>query len=164
MKKILILLYFMLVGCASNIMVYESQTGLPVKNYELTISSTYGMKTMFHIVQSKEVSKESSIPVYLNLYETYSLDSDNTKKVEMVIRVYNPKKEKYRIYKEVKHRPPFSWNYQESKSDIYYGNDLDKTFQLVCPVDKGNYIVSAVVLSEDNIPLSVYQDFKYVIK
>lgn len=167
MKKILIAFVGLLLmtGCAT-VAVYESQTGLPARNYELLISSpaSSNIKTTFFIVQTQEVSQESSIPVYLNLYQKYSLDGDKTKKVEMVLRVYNPKKEKYRVWKEVKYRPAFAWDYQESSKNIYTGDDPDKTFQLVCPTDKGNYLVTTIVYLEDGTPLAMYHDFKYAIK
>ena len=167
MKKIMILFIslLMMTGCAT-VSVYESQTGLPARNYELIISSpsNSGIKTLFHIAQTLEVSQESSIPVYLNLYQSYSLDGDKTKRVEMVLRVMNPKKEKYRVFKEVSYRESFGWDYQTSSQDIYTGNDIDKSFQLICPTKKGNYKVTTIVYSDDGIPLAMYNDFKYAVK
>lgn len=167
MKKLLpIILILLVMGCASKVMVYESQTGLPARNYELIISNpSNNIKTSFHIVQMLEVSQESSIPVYLNLYEKYSLDGEKTKRVEMVLRVLNPKKEKFRIFKEVKYREAFGWDYEESVQNIFVGDDTDKTFQLVCPTNKkGNYLITVIVYSEEGIPLAMYNDFKYSVK
>lgn len=166
--RIFILIIIMVFsGCATTPIVYESSTGMPAKNYEIymTSPSRSEIKTIFHIVQNIETSRESYVPQYLDLYQEYKLDSTKTKDVNMVIRIYNPKKEKYRVIKVVESRPQWEWNFKKETIQIYNGNDVDKTFQLICPTEKGNYKVSATIVAEDDgLPIAMYPEFKYIMK
>jgi hypothetical protein len=168
MKKILLpfIAIMFLVGCATETIVYEQSTGLPARNYEiyLTSPSRSEIKTIFHIVRTVEKSQESTVPEYLDLYREYKLPEKDTKGLHMVIRVWNPKKDKYKVVKVIEQRPEFEWDFNRKVTEIYNGSDEDKSFQLVCPTQKGNYRVSAAIIGSDGLPIAMYPEFKYVIK
>ncbi len=168
MKKILLpfIAIMFLVGCATETIVYEQSTGLPARNYEiyLTSPSRSEIKTIFHIVRTVEKSQESTVPEYLDLYREYKLPEKDTKGLHMVIRVWNPKKDKYKVVKVIEQRPQWEWEFKKTTTQIYTGNDVDKSFQLVCPISKGNYRVSAAVIAEDGLPIAMYPEFRYVMK
>jgi hypothetical protein len=167
-KKILLpfIAILFLMGCATETIVYEQSTGLPARNYEiyLTSPSRSEIKTIFHIVRTVEKSPESTVPEYLDLYREYKFPENNTKGLHMVVRVWNPKKDKYKVVKVVEFRPEFAWDFERKVNELYNGSDEDKSFQLVCPITKGNYRVSAAVIAEDGLPIAMYPEFKYVIK
>jgi hypothetical protein len=167
MKKILLpFIILFLMGCATETIVYESATGLPARNYELFLSSPSRseIKTIFHIVRTVEKSQESTIPEYLDLYQEYKIPAEDTKALNLVIRVYNPKKEKYKVIKVIEQRPQWEWDFKKTITQIYAGDAVDKSFQLVCPITKGNYRVSAAIIADDGLPIAMYPEFKYVIK
>ena len=84
-----------LCGCA-DVKVYETSTGLPVRNYEVTVKTpgeSEPVIAQFHIVRMVNKGKYEYEPEYYDILKETVIshfEAERTMSLRMVIRILNP--------------------------------------------------------------------------
>jgi hypothetical protein len=137
-NALLIMVLFLMVGCAQNVIV--NVDGMPVADKEYTlINSETGIRTVFVLVRSHRVyeNKNEYIvkPDYLDVMVENKIEKEKTEALRLHLKVINLKKSRYSINWEIS-----GPNNLLAKGLLYSGKLSRKDFALDLPINKaGKY-------------------------
>lgn len=172
-KNTLSLLIFLslaaLVGCA-NLKVYEASTGLPVKNYEVTVKTpgeSEPVIAQFYIVRMVNKGKYQYEPEYYDIFKETVLshfEAQRTMSLNMVIRILNPTGLRISLTYRARSLTEGDKDNGVTKEEIVYsGNERDVRRSIGCPVTIGQHETGLWVY-RDNFLLFEFANFKYKVE
>ena len=172
-KRILLALIFLsvatLFGCAS-VRVYETSTGEPVKNYEVTlktIGESEPVTSQFYIVRMVNKGKYQYEPEYYDLLKEAVIsheEAQRTISLWMVIRIINPTGVNLSLTYTTRSLTEEDKDNWVTKNELVYsGKELDIQRSIDCPMTIGQHETGLRVY-RDGFLLFEFANFKYKVE
>lgn len=161
------ILILLLVGCATtpNLTVVGT-SGEPIPDPFYTATSTGETKIMFTWYYVKyEATKDLDqstqlIPIYLNRNEKHEISRKNTHGLQLILRVYNPTQQDYKIFsiRKIKHKGGKIYNhkYVEGMSHLGY-----REWEFQFPYEKIKEAEGYIEVRQENNILLRTRKFSY---
>jgi hypothetical protein len=158
-----------LFGC-STVKVYEASTGLPAKNYIVTLKTpgeSEPIMAQFYIVRMVNKGKYQYEPEYYDIFKEAVIshfEAQRTTSLGMVIRILNPTGQRLSlIYRKRSLTEEDKNSHLKEDEIVYSGNGQDVQRFIDCPMTTGKFKTGLFVYRDDFL-LFEFANFKYEVK
>lgn len=158
-----------LCGC-SNVKVYETSTGSPAKNYEVTVKTpgeSEPVIAQFYIVRMVNKGKYQYEPEYYDILKETVInhfEAERTMSLRMGIRILNPTGLRISLtYRAQSLTEEDKDNWVTKDEVVYSGNERDLQRSIDCAMTTGQHETGLWVY-RDNFLLFEFANFKYKVE